>query len=134
MTYWHNRTYLGIGPAAASYIQGTRRTNTPDLEAYVQALRAGGAAPCLQEELPPPMVMAETLMLGLRLREGVDRREFSARFGQDPLAAFPGSLRRYLDLGALQIIESHVRVARESLFVSDTVLADIISEAQDPGH
>jgi oxygen-independent coproporphyrinogen III oxidase len=134
LTYWRNQTYLGIGPAAASYVQGTRRTNAPDLEAYVLALRAGQAAPCIEEQLPLPMVMAETLMLGLRLREGVDRREFAARFGQDPLAAFPASLGRYLDLGAIQTTELHIRIARESLFVSDTVLADIVAEAQDMGR
>ncbi|MCE5279118.1 MAG: hypothetical protein ABFD92_05110 [Planctomycetaceae bacterium] len=38
LTYWHNRPYVGIGPAAASYVAGTRRTNAPDLNAYLAAL------------------------------------------------------------------------------------------------
>jgi oxygen-independent coproporphyrinogen-3 oxidase len=129
MTYWHNLPYLGIGPAAASYVGGVRRTNTPDLAAYMEAIRAGMPAPCSPEQLPPRMVMAETLMLGLRLIEGIDRGDFSRRFGIDPAAAFPKSFARHLDLGTLQIADSHIRIAREALFVSDAVLADIVEEA-----
>jgi oxygen-independent coproporphyrinogen-3 oxidase len=129
LTYWHNLPYLGIGPAAASYVGGIRRTNTPDLAAYMQAAGAGGPAPCSQEQLPPRMVMGETMMLGLRLIEGIDRGEFARRFGIDPADAFPRSFRRHLDLGTLEVTESHVRIPHRSLFVSDAVLADIIEEA-----
>jgi oxygen-independent coproporphyrinogen III oxidase len=95
---------------------------------------AGLPAPCSREELPLRMVMAETMMLGLRLMEGIDRREFARRFGLEVTEAFPASLRRHLDLGSLELSESHVRIARGSLFVSDAVLADIIEEAKTAEH
>jgi oxygen-independent coproporphyrinogen-3 oxidase len=72
--------------------------------------------------------MAETAMLGLRLIEGLDRRTFAQRFGLDPTEAFPQSIHRYADQGALLITPSHIRLAPWTLFASDTILADIISE------
>ncbi len=73
--------------------------------------------------------MAETIILGLRLTQGIDRADFTKRFGRDPTSAFPKSFARYAELGALTITPSHVRLAEESLFVADTVLAEVLAEA-----
>ena len=73
--------------------------------------------------------MAETIMLGLRLIQGIERAGFTRRFGQDPAAAFPRSIQRYADLGMLILTSSHIRLAKEAFFVADTVLADILAEA-----
>ena len=73
LTYWRNETYLGLGPAAASYIGGSRRTNRPDLGAYIEALEQHRPPPADAESLPIGGRMAETAMLGMRLIEGLDR-------------------------------------------------------------
>lgn len=129
LTYWHNKPYLGIGPAAASYIDATRRTNESDLTRYLEAIAAGVEPPCQSERLGRRATMGETLMLGLRLIEGVDRNEFQQRFGLDPIQAFPRSIDRYCRQGALIVTDDFIRIAPDALFVADTVLADIVAEA-----
>ena len=129
LTYWHNLPYLALGPAATRYIRGVRSTNLPDLGSYLSALEAGARPPATAERITGRKAMAETLMLGLRLICGVDRGELSARFGEDPVAAFPVTVGRYADLGALVVTERRLRLSREALFVSDTVLADLLAEA-----
>jgi len=129
LTYWQNEPYLGIGPAAASYIAGVRRTNLPDLTVYVQAVRAGLPPPSRSEKLGGKAAMGEALMLALRLREGVDRQAFARRYGQDIAEAFPQTLARYSRLGALEIDANRVRLAEGALFAADTVLADFLAEA-----
>ncbi len=128
LTYWQNRPYLGIGPGAAGYIDGVRRTNVADLDAYVSACEAGESPPARRECLTGRHQMAEALMLGLRLTGGLDRPRFACRYGQDPLAAFPRTFARYEAVGAVKVDESIIRISREALFVSDAILADIISE------
>jgi len=128
LVYWHNRPYVGLGPGAVSYVAGAREKNLPDLDAYAASLAAGETPPREVERITGRSLLAETLMLGLRLVEGVDRAAFGERFGQDPVEAFEPVLRRYEALGAVTISETHVRLTREALFVSDTVLADLISE------
>lgn len=128
VTYWNNMPYLGIGPGAASFIQGRRRTNLPDLQAYSDALLAGTPPPCTSEQLVGAAAMAETLMLGLRLRQGVDRGAFKIRFRVDPLDAFPQSLSRHAQVGSLEITPARIRIAKQFLFVADSILADIIAE------
>ncbi len=129
LTYWHNGAYLGIGPAAASFLGATRRTNCADLDNYLRAINAGQPAPSTSETLMSRKSMAETLMLGLRLIDGVDRRSFAARFGLDPLDAFGQSISRYRDIGALTVSDSHIALSPDYLFTSDTILADILAEA-----
>lgn len=129
LTYWRNEPYVGIGPAAASYVAGERRTNDPDTPAYIDALLSGREPPATAERLGRRAAMAETLMLNLRLIEGADRAAFARRFGTDPLEAFPLSFSRYAKLGAVIVTPSHVRIAPQSLFVADSILADLIDEA-----
>lgn len=129
LLYWRNRPYVGLGPGATSYDGGTRRTTRPDLPGYLACLAEGTRAPVDQECLTGRARMAETLMLGLRLIEGVSRKEFAARFGCDPADVFPRTIRRYLSQGALQLTSGHLRTAPTALFVSDSILADLLAEA-----
>ncbi|HOF17560.1 MAG TPA: radical SAM family heme chaperone HemW [Phycisphaerae bacterium] len=129
LTYWRNEPYLGVGPAAASYLDGSRRTHAADLSAYVEAILAGRECPGESERLVGRAEMAETLMLGLRLTAGIDRAAFAARFGSDPAEAFPRSFARYRSLGAVQITPGRIAIAPDFLFVANEVLADLLAEA-----
>ena len=128
LTYWRNEPYLGLGPAATSYTGGVRRTNRPDLKAYIQAIEAGDAPPCSREKLTGRAEMGETMMLALRMIEGVDRAAFIARFGIDLPDAFGRTIQRYCSLGALQLTRSHLRITPDAMLVSNTIMADILAE------
>jgi oxygen-independent coproporphyrinogen-3 oxidase len=128
LTYWLNEPYLGLGPAAASYINGVRRTNSPDVEAYIQALEAGREPPCHSEKLTGRAEMGETVMLALRMIEGVDRPAFIARFGMDLPEAFGRTIQRYCNQGALQLTRRRLRIAPDAMLVSNTIMADILAE------
>jgi len=128
LTYWLNEPYLGLGPAAASYLGGVRRTNNPDVEAYIRALEAGGAPPCHYEKLTGRAEMGETVMLALRMSEGINRRAFITRFGMDLTDAFGRTIQRYCSQGALQLTREHLRIAPDAMIVSNTIMADILAE------
>jgi len=129
LTYWRNEPYLGLGPAAASYVNGVRRTNSPDIKAYVQAIQDGLEPPSTSEELTGRAEMGETIMLALRMVDGLDRKAFVRRFGMDPTEAFGSVIKRYCDQGALLLDDDRLRVAPEAMLVSNTILADILADA-----
>lgn len=129
LTYWLNEEYLGIGPAACSYLAGERRKNIPDLTSYAESIRRSQVAPYESERITGRSLMAETLMLGLRLTEGVEIARFKKRFGMTPAEAFPKSFERYISLGAIEPTSSYVRLSHGGLFTADFVLADILAEA-----
>lgn len=132
LVYWRNESYLGLGPGACSYLHGIRRTNPPDTAAYVHHLTASPPTPppSRKEQLTGQAAMAETLMLGLRLTEGVEISTFTRRFGLAPTEAFPVTFQRYLRQGSVQVTPTHVRLHRNALFTSNCILADLLGECE----
>ena len=73
MHYWLQEEYLGLGPAAASYINGERRTTVKGLETWIQAVSDGKNTPCdYKEALNGREKYAEKIILGLRLTKGIE--------------------------------------------------------------
>lgn len=68
---WRGKRYTGFGPAACSHIGMARRTNSPDVGAYISALELGLEAPGETERLSRQTKLAELLVFGLRMSEGV---------------------------------------------------------------
>jgi oxygen-independent coproporphyrinogen-3 oxidase len=69
--YWANANWWGIGPGAHSHVGGLRWWNVKHPTAYADRL-AAGASPVQDAELLDDADRAlETVMLGLRLREGL---------------------------------------------------------------
>ncbi|NBB96400.1 MAG: radical SAM family heme chaperone HemW [Planctomycetes bacterium] len=130
LVYWRNAAYLGIGPAACSYVAGERRSTTPDFRDWLSALAGDPPTrPSAETEtLDARTAMAETLMLALRLTAGVDEAAFKGRYGLSPAEAFPESVARQLQIGTLEQQGGRLRLAREAYFTSDAVLRDIIAE------
>jgi len=129
LTYWHNESYLGIGPSAASCLGGRRSTNVADVDIYLRRVSAGDVPEVAAEHLTGAPRAAETLMLGLRLIEGVARADFRRRFGLDPLEAFPATFDRYRQVGLVAVTPDRIALTRQGLFLSDAVFADLLEEA-----
>lgn len=136
LVYWFNCPYIGVGPSAASsFIHETfttRRTNIRNMHRWVSAM--------IDDNTPPPgetetlnisMSMAETLMLRLRMREGMRLTNFGYRFGMSFEDAFPQSIPRHLADGGLVMNGEKLMIPRERIFVANSVLADIVHEAAE---
>jgi len=67
LVYWRRGDYLGLGCAAHSLMNGARFANTDSLDAYLAGEDAGPPDALSEDD-----VFEETVMLGLRTREGVD--------------------------------------------------------------
>ncbi len=119
--YWRMDDYLGVGVAAHSLIGRERLQNRPDLAAYL-----GGEDVTEREELLADEVARdEYVMLGLRLVEGIDKREFSDRFGADFDALYP-SVARYADMGLMTDTPERAAFTDRGLAVSNALLSEML--------
>jgi len=131
MVYWTGQPYLGLGPAACSYIDGERRTHAPDIDAYCDAIEAGSPPPAESERIEGPMQLAEALMLGLRLREGVSMAELQTRTGLHVQQTFPLALAHHLATGQLLAEGDRLTIPAGQVFTMNNTLADFIAEASE---
>ena len=130
--YWANQPYVGIGPAAASYLMpsmtaepaGRRIANAPDIEQYLAAVEAGLAAPAEVEAVSADDVLCETAVLNLRRRGGIDLAEFRRRTGRDAMEIFAGPIGRHRGMGLIEVTGRTIRLTQPALPIADAVLCD----------
>jgi oxygen-independent coproporphyrinogen-3 oxidase len=123
--YWHDGEWLGFGAGAWSARAGVRTGNPRDLGRYF-AGAASGFPPAETDVLPPERQAAETMVLGLRLREGVDLAAFEARWGAAALARLESALAPHLAAGRLERVAGRLRLTRKGLLVANDVWSDLV--------
>ncbi len=81
LTYWRYGDYAGVGPGAHGRRDGlaTQRRKKP--ENWLSAVARNGHGAELEEPLAPHDRATEALVMGLRLREGVDLRHVASLAG-----------------------------------------------------
>jgi oxygen-independent coproporphyrinogen-3 oxidase len=88
LAYWRQEQWFAAGPSASGHIDGYRWKNSPRLDDYL-ALDDSGWARVVDLETPDSRrALAERLMTGCRLREGLPTDEVVSRASAlDPTAA-----------------------------------------------
>lgn len=81
LVYWRTEPWLGLGAGAYSWLDGRRWSNVRHPAAYIEASQTGQWPEVDAEVIPPQLARAETLMMGLRLAEGVADVDFRTRYG-----------------------------------------------------
>jgi oxygen-independent coproporphyrinogen-3 oxidase len=77
VAYWRGADYLGLGPSACSTIGSARWRNVPNTPLYIERVNRGEPVREERETLDAATRAKERIMFGLRMREGVERGEFS---------------------------------------------------------
>lgn len=80
--YWTARPFLGLGPSAFSYWEGSRYRNISNLGKYLSHLQKGESPVDFRETLEQEARVRELLAVELRLINGVDLEAFQAKHGQ----------------------------------------------------
>src|SRR5205814_4444686 len=94
LLYWSGDNYIGLGPSAASHVQGTRFKNAPHLGEWENAITRGELPAIDLETLSPRQRADELLMLRLRLADGLDFADFSIRTGFDGRTLYAQPIER----------------------------------------
>ncbi len=92
LVYWHNEPYLGLGAAAhSSMIEDgfwVRFSNESSIPAYFKKLEKDRLPRAERILINTFEQMFESVMLGLRLTKGVDRKAFFDRYGCDVIETY----------------------------------------------
>ena len=138
LAYWLNQPYLGVGPGAHSYLGENRFSNLKSPKEYVSRLQGVGAPAQRPGDLSRDALMtvpvvgtietvagrleiAETLMMGLRLDNGVSIEQFADRFGVTPEEAHGESIAELTSLGLMETPEGHLRLTNRGWLLANEV-------------
>ena len=80
LTYWRYGDYSGVGPGAHGRRLGMRTVRHRKPENFLSAVRRNGHGIAEEAPLSPGEAADEALVMGLRLREGIDAAAVAERF------------------------------------------------------
>ena len=128
--YWTGGEYLGLGLGAASYWKGTRFSNTPDMEEYMENCSRARITENRKEIVTATQKsrMEEYMFLGLRMIRGISIREFERRFGIPMDRIYGTVIRSYIEQGLLKIEQDRLMLTERGIDVSNSVMADFLLE------
>jgi len=126
LKYWHNERYLGIGASACSYDGERRVTNVWDPAEYIERIERGGITISEWDETDADTRMDETMMLGLRLVEGVSNRRFEARFGALLDAVYGSRIEALVRDGLLVQDVCGIRLTARGRLLGNRVFAEFL--------
>lgn len=124
--YWQRTEYLGLGLGSASLIQETRFSNTGDMKKYLENSRRPEKIREGIEKLDRKEQMAEHMILGLRMMDGVSVKGFKENFGAEMYEVYGDVIEKYEKLGLLEVTDDTVRFTRRGISVSNPVLAEFL--------
>jgi oxygen-independent coproporphyrinogen-3 oxidase len=142
LRYWRLEPYLGIGPGAvstlppglaAALVDGpfhapvVRLSCPRDIPAFLgDASRGIEVEPVAAREF-----VLETLMMGLRLVDGIARGSFIDRFGFDLEDLVPGLWRRWVERGMAAADPSRLRLTDRGMLLLDALLRELAAAMAD---
>ena len=119
LKYWNDEPYIGVGPAAHSFVDGRRFFFPRDTAAFL-----GGELPV---EDGSGGDFAEYAMLRLRLRDGLTEQGVRERFGC-PIPRSVYDHARRIPAAYLGTDENGLRLTREGFLVSNAIIAELLTD------
>ena len=127
LTYWRYGDYVGIGPGAHGRRHHTATVRHKKPENYLKAVAAHDHGICEARVLRREEQAAEALLMGLRLREGVDPGALGFRFGlTDTQLIVPAKRAFYRDLGLVREEGERLIVTEAGMPLLDALLAELV--------
>jgi len=126
LLYWKGGEYLGCGPSAHSHWNGARFGNIADLQGYCDRLLKNTNPFDDLERLPSKEKARETLVMGLRLTEGVKLSDFEALTGHTINDLCGEAVESMIEEGLLQRNGDRLCLTRNALFISNAVFSELV--------
>ena len=117
--YWLDEPYLGIGPAAHSFLGGKRFFYPRDMQSFLQ-----GTAPvfdCIGGD------RAEFCMLRLRLTQGLSDEAFYQRFGEHLPQELFNAAKQLEAHELLTVHDDTIALTKEGFLVSNSVIGKLLA-------
>jgi putative oxygen-independent coproporphyrinogen III oxidase len=128
LIYWRYQDYIGIGPGAHGrrLNAATQRHKKP--ENYLAAIARNQHGIQAQEALDPATRAMEALLMGLRLREGVDLADISARTGVPTTQLIDNTAaQKIAALDMLTLASGHLTITPKGMPLLDAILPQIVA-------
>lgn len=128
LSYWKGESYLGFGAGATSTRDGKRWTNLAAPIDYIEGIKANRSVVGFCEQIDGRTALLETLMLGLRLRSGLNIGQIGKAFNVDLEGHFKEELIWLTRENLLKLDGAQLYLTEKGLFLANQVIGTLINK------
>ncbi|GAP94476.1 radical SAM family heme chaperone HemW [Leptolyngbya sp. NIES-2104] len=123
--YWENQSFYGFGMGATSYLNGDRVSRPRKLREYYDWIKE----PHSTNEVEPIEYLLDSLMTGLRLKEGISLEQLVERFGENAIAQILDCLKPYERASWVVITPERIQLTDpEGFLFSNVILTKLFAK------
>ncbi len=123
--YWDHTSYLGIGPAAHSFLKNKRWWNHRSLDHYTGDVKERRPPIGGREGLTLKQLRDEALYLGLRTRKGIHLKDFLMRYNCDLLREKKEIIKRLTEDHLIEIHNGTLQPTVKGLALADSIYREL---------
>ena len=129
LSYWRYQDYCGVGPGAHGRRRNAATERHKKPENFLKACAERGHGINTERNLGRAEQAAEALLMGLRLREGIDLAALEARFGISRSELLDtGKLALHRELNLIWQDSNRIGVSSAGMPLLDALLGDIVGD------
>ena len=124
--YWKCEDYLGVGIAASSFINNTRKKNISNIREYINRIHNNQ---CIIEDEYVNTIndnIEEFMFMNLRMVEGLSEEEFERRFNKNIDDVYSKVIKKHIENGLLVRKEGRIFLSNKGMELSNYVMSDMI--------
>ncbi len=118
LKYWNDEEYIGIGPAAHSFIDGKRFYYPRSLKDFYSEKYISDGNGGSEEEY---------VMLRLRLSCGINNKEYIERFGHKIPNEYFSRAKKLINTGYVKIDNGSISLTTDGFIVSNLIISEILN-------
>ncbi|MBQ8496983.1 MAG: radical SAM family heme chaperone HemW [Clostridia bacterium] len=138
LNFWHGKEYLGFGPAAHSIFKGVHFSYAKEFLNFIAFPTDKDTLYQEFEKLDDDALEKQYVMLGFRLKGGIDVKEYNKRFGKDFDEIYFERIKPFLDRNAPEADEPYIiktktgyRFSRKGFLLSNELLRKILDDEEE---
>ncbi len=124
LNYWRAGEYIGFGAGAHSHIDGKRTWRFKEPQTFIEKARSDDTI-AGSEDLDKLRKLGERLMLGLRLRDGIDVSAVEEEFQVSLVDIYGESLEALKEKGLIDLGE-RLALTKKGLFLANEAMVEFV--------
>ena len=127
LKYWTLVPYIGLGPAAHSFVDPQRYWNVSCVGPYIEAIESGRLPVADREVLSEEQQMIETIYLGMRMTAGIDLIGFKAKYGIDFIKTYKAVISDLAERNYIEVKNSRCALTRRGRVFLDSITSMFVT-------
>lgn len=124
LNYWNSGEYIGVGVSAASFYNNERFSNTSDINNYIKSIKKNKIPMVYREKITGHKRIKEYIMLKLRTKNGIDKKEFYKNFKFDFCSKYSNIINKYTSNNYIKNGRKKVYLTEKGFLISNEIIKD----------